>query len=180
MNIIKIESVFAELFNTIPTYEIEGKQTSKLFFGYGEQKALNQIITARSIKYPLLWYNLPNTVNMSNTGVNGVFDFVLACNTRFDYFNDQRFIKVFNRFLYPNLNLIMQSFRKANNIQLMHLKNKDFYEFTNYPNYGSPSEFNGKDKSKQVDYWDAINFKVRLSINNNCIGNFLYDTKNIF
>lgn len=184
MKTIKVEEILNNLFKTIPTYEVEGSQSDKLFFSYGEQKSLNQILTSKyrncEKAYPLLWYKMPNTLSVSNSGTTGVFDFVLAHNTNHEYFNDQRFKLVFDRCLYPNLQLIIQAFKKSGNIQLFNLNDNNVYEYTNYPNYGSPTTFEGKDKTKQVDYWDATGFRVKLKITNNCMGEISYDTKNIF
>lgn len=184
MTIFKVEEKLTELFNTIPVYELEpGVDSDKLFFHFGEQKALDQVLLAKQVNgqnaYPLLWYKLPNSLSANNIFVQGDFEFILAHNTKLDYFNDQRFNIVFNKVLFPNLNLVMQSLFKAKNVQINRVKGNDFYEYSNYPNYGNPTTFSGKDESKQIDYWDAIWFKVNLTINNNCMGDISYNINNI-
>lgn len=162
--IVKVEQIFDSLFDTIPVYD----GNNKLFFGYGEQKELNSILINKQKNgepcYPLLWYNLPNTLQVNRQYATGVFDFVLAHNTEIDLYNDQRFNTIFNNILYPHFSLVLQALQKANGIDLLKYSGVMEYEYTNYPNYGNPTTFEGKKEQKQVDIWDAINFKVRLNV----------------
>lgn len=177
--IIRVEKIFDALFATIPQYSAN----NKLFFGYGEQKELNSILvnSKQNSKYPMLWYNMPNTLDGNGQYVEGLFDFVLAHNTKLEWFNDQRFDKVFDAILYPHFSLVMQALNKANGIELFEVSENNKYRYTNYPNYGSPTTFEGKDKQKQVDIWDAMKFQVRLRVRDSqcdfCDIN--YDLKNL-
>ena len=179
MRVIRVEQILDELFATIPA--IDGN--NKLFFGYGEQKELNSILLSgkKNSKYPLLWYNLPNTLEGRLQYVEGDFDFVIAHNTELDWFNDQRFDKVFDAILFPHFSLVMQALNKAKGVDLFELSPNNFYRYTNYPNYGNPTTFEGKKEQKQVDIWDAMKFTVKLRINSNTCDfeNIKYDLKNL-
>lgn len=160
--IIKVEKVLEELFTDIQLTGID-----KLNFGYGDEKELDAIIIAKTMNnnkaYPLLWYKMPNEI--SNKPLDGYaegsFTFILAHNTQFDWFNDQRFDMVYETVLYPYLEEILRLFKKSKRV----MTEEDDYTTTNYPNYSK--DFN---KSEEVDYWDAIELKIDLKINNgiNC------------
>ena len=163
--ITRVENIFTELFATIPAVGTNNKIT----FHYGEQKELNSVLLTKQSNgtpcYPMLWYNMPNQLDGNNHYAEGVCEFVLAHNTQLDWFNDQRFTQVFDAVLYPNFNLVIQALDKANGISLLNVSgtsNKWSYE--NYPNYGSPTTFEGKEETKQIDFWDAIKFQVNLNI----------------
>ena len=178
--IIRVEQILDRLFETVPEIDNNGK----LFFGYGEQKELNAILLTKQKNetpcYPLLWYNLPNTLQGNRQYSEGNFDFVLAHNTTLDLFNDQRFNDIYDNILYPYFDLVIQAFDNAPGIDLFHISENNRYEYTCYPNYGSPTTFEGKDEQKQVDIWDAIKFKVKLRISSNCdFQNICYNLKNI-
>ena len=158
---IKVESIFTDLFATVPVYG----SNNKLTFHYGEQKELDAFLVAKkSNAYPLLWYNLPNTIDANSQYVEGEFEFVLAHNTNLDWFNDQRFTKVFEAVLFPYFELVMQGLNKANGISVLNLSNDTTYRYANLPNYGNPTNFEGKKQTKQVDIWDALKFTVKLNI----------------
>jgi len=188
MKPISVERLFYDVFDKIPTYEVNNVTSKKITFGVGEQKELNAVlITKQKNKlpaYPLLWYKLPNRdLTGGKDYVTGIFEFVLAHNTELDWFNDQRFEKVFETVLFPNFNLVMQTFQKHNRIDLLNYGSDPNikYGLGNYPNYGAPTSFEGKDKTKQVDFWDAIVFSVKLRIkaDNNCESNINYSLKDI-
>lgn len=178
--IFKVEEAFEQLFDTIPTYEIQtGVQSQKLLFSYGEQKALNQLLAARyennQSSYPLLWYLMPNpNEKVTRQYAYGDFEFVLATNSRPDLYNDQRMKENFAKILYPNLDLVMQAFFGANNFRITENKN-DIYSPVKMPNYGTPSE----EANKTIDYWDAISFKIGLQIFNRCTKPIVYNTNNL-
>ncbi|WP_438423134.1 hypothetical protein [Aquimarina macrocephali] len=178
---IKVEKIFREVFDTIPKYNIEtGNQTDKLFYHLGDQDELSNVLQTRQSNgqkaYPLLWYKLPNDLFEGETRVSGDFEFILAMNTQLDWFNDQRFNFVYNNYLYPNLQLVIQAFKGANNIQLNKIdNNNNFYRRTNYPNYGK--FVTGAEIPN--DYWDALLLKVNLTLTDNCMGEIKYNTKNI-
>lgn len=178
--IVRVERILDSLFDTIP--QING--CDKLFFGYGEQKELNAILITKQKNgtpcYPLLWYNLPNTLHGNSQYSEGYFDFVLAHNTELDLFNDQRFNQIFENILYPHFDLVLQALLGANGIELYDFTDNSKYEYTCYPNYGSPTTFEGKDKQNQVDIWDAIKFRVKMRISKECdFKNIKYNLKNI-
>lgn len=178
---INIEEVFEEVFNTIPTYQLPiGGESDNLFYDLGDQKELDRVLITRQENgkktYPLLWYKLPNEISENEVYARGDFEFVLATNTELDWFNDQRFENSYKHKLYPNLQLVLQAFRGADNITLNKVDNNNFYRRTNFPNYGE-AVTGGK---QPEDYWDALLLKVNLTITNNCVGQIRYDTKNIF
>ena len=179
MKVIRVEQIFDKLFDTVPQL----KDSNKLFFGYGEQKELNAILlnSVQDSKYPMLWYNLPNTLDAREQYAEGTFEFVLAHNTKLDWFNDQRFDKVFNDILFPQFSLVMQALKGADNIDLFELSPNVFYRYTNLPNFGNPMTFEGKKENKQVDKWDAMKFTVKLRVNNrNCdFCDMTYDLTNL-
>lgn len=180
MKPIIVEQVFDSLFDTIPQYE----DNHKLSFGYGEQKELNALLLTKQLNgnpcYPLLWYNLPNDLEGDNQYVEGMFDFVLATTTQLDWFNDQRFKYNFKEILYPHFSLVLQALSKANSITLFDISGNNKYRYTNYPNYGNPTTFEGKDEQKQVDIWDAIKFTVKLRVYGNCdFTNINYNLNNL-
>ena len=161
--IIKVEEIFDELFDTIPEYD----GNNKLFFGYGEQKELNLYLAQRPKNgdhcYPLLWYNLPNTLKGNKQYVQGTFEFVLAHNRTYELINDVSFRDIFGRILYPHFSLVIQALSKAG-FMLDIDSDANKYEYTNYPNYGNPPTHEGKDESIVIDIWDAIKFKVKLNV----------------
>ena len=179
--IVKVEQIFDELFDTIPIYD----GNNKLFFGYGEQKELNAILLARQKNgnpcYPLLWYNLPNTLEGNKIYSEGNCDFVLAYNTTGDLFNDQRFTQIFNEILFPHFSLVIQALEKANGISVLNISEDKKWKTTNYPNYGSPTTFEGKKQQKQVDIWDAVGFTLKLNIRKDAcrFDQIIYNTNNL-
>lgn len=161
---IIVEQIFEDLFDTIPVLT----NTDKLSFGYGDKKELDSILITKQrngqICYPLLWYNLPNTLDANERYVEGNFDFVIAHNTQLDWFNDQRFNINFKKILYPYFELVITALTKANGITPLYVTGNKKYKYTNYPNYGSPSANDGGSEQQQVDAWDAIKFTVKLQI----------------
>lgn len=177
---LNIDDVFRPLFNEIPQYHLStGNLSDKIFYHLGDQEELNEVLITKqhngSKAYPLLWYNLPNTFQENDLYANGDFDFVLAVNTSLDEFNDQRFNFSFKEKLYPNLNLLIQTFRGAQNVTLNRLSggSKMYWERTEYPNYGNATK-------ESEDYWDALKVKVNLTISKgNCQGKIKYNTENL-
>ena len=162
--IFKVEKVFEETFGGLT---ISGQDD--LNFGYGDERELDAIIVGKSMNqkkaYPLLWYKMPN--NVTNNPLmgycEGSFTFILAHNTKLDWFNDQRFENVYEAILYPYLEEILKAIGKSNRIS----SEDGAYSSTNYPNY---SKSITASSSERVDYWDAIELNIDLKINNgiNC------------
>lgn len=179
--IVEVERILDELFATINPYD----GNNKLFFGYGELDELNLYLAQRPKNgdhcYPLLWYNLPNTLQGNKKFVEGHFDFVLAHNRTYELINDQSFKDIFGKILYPHFSLVMQALTKAG--FLLDLDSEvTKYEYTNYPNYGNPPTHNGKEETMAIDIWDAIKFRVKLNIKKGSECGFCdikYDLNNI-
>lgn len=185
---IVVEERFREIFETVPTYPLEGEPEGlslPLVYWWGEQKELNRVLIEKQVNeenaYPLLWYIMPSQEREYRNGrIAGDFSFVLAMNTEYEWFNDQRWNSTFAKYLFPYYELIKQSLTKSGIINLFALDgNKQFFEFTKLPNYGNPTTFEGKDETKQGDFWDAILFKFRGEINDNCLQHIKYNIKNI-
>ncbi len=165
--IIKIEDVFQEFFSNIG--EIDG--IGKLHFGYGDEKELDNILLTKKVNrkkaYPLCWYLMPNKINVkpSQGYAEGNFTFLIAHNTRLDWFNDQRFKEVFTNVLYPYLEVILKAFDKSRRIMP-----DEEYETTNYPNYTKTQTNKDGKKTVHPEYWDALRLDIKLKINNgnNC------------
>lgn len=159
--IVKAEKVLEELFANVQLTGLDG-----LNFGYGDEKELDAVIITKSMNqqkaYPLLWYKMPNKVrNYPNLGyAEGTFSFILAHNTKLDWFNDQRFNQVYDTILYPYLEETLRLLGKSNRIMEV-----DDYDTTNYPNYSKSLK-----ETEQIDYWDAIELNIDLKISNgiNC------------
>lgn len=188
--IIDVERRFTEVFETIPQYVLEEtpivRNSSKLYFGFGEQKELDKILilekSQRESFYPLLWLNFPYRTQGNRVRTTGDYNFVLATNTKTEWGNQYRFSETFRQVLYPNFDLVMQALQKSKGIQMNKVSGNYYYDLDKYPNYGVETSFEGKSNTKQVDYWDAIKFKVNLTIDNDCIGvtpNIQYDTNNL-
>jgi len=154
---IRVEKVLEDTFKDV---QLEGLDSLK--FGYGDEKELDAVILGNKRKqmYPLLWYVMPNSVTIKDPYAEGTFNFILAHNTKLDWFNDQRFNKVYDAVLFPYLDEVIRLLGRSRRI--MH---NDEYTTTNYPNYS-------KDliKSEKPEYWDAIELSIALKINNgnNC------------
>lgn len=156
---IKVENILMDVFSDIAP--VTGH--NKLLFHFGEQKELNNVIQTRQeneqYTYPLLWYLMPNELTGYNGYVEGDMRFILAHNTELQWFNDQRFEKVFNEILQPNFDLVVKAIRKSSRMDFV---GEERFRYTNYPNYGNPTTFEGKDEAKQINYWDAIGFTINL------------------
>ena len=179
---VEITRIFEELFATIPAYD----GNYKLVFNYGEQVALNTFLLDKQKNqeptYPLLWYNLPSSTEGNGQYEEGVFQFVLAHNTKFEFDNPQRFNQVIHSILYPHFSLVMQALNKANGISVLNFSGTDKkYQKTDYPNYGVDLANSEGTVQKAVDIWDAIGFKVRLNIKANAcqFDKIKYDLNNI-
>ena len=162
---VPVVSILESLFATIPIYD----GNNKLFFGYGDQKELNTMLLVKQANgepiYPILWYLLPKDLEGSSISSEGFYDFVLAHNTTLDWFNDQRYLNVFEAILYPHFSLVMQALVKANGISVFNMSsNNKKWTYSEMPNYGNPIDFEGKEEAKQIDFWDAISFRVKLDI----------------
>lgn len=158
---IKVVDIFESLFATLPEYN----ENQKPFFHYGEEKELNRIILDRQSNqqhaFPLLWYNIPSIITESTNYTEGIFEFVIAHNTKTDWDNSQRFTNVFNEILFPCLDLVIQAFKQAMGIDLNFYPSRpSFYEYTSYPNWGNVQ----KTEQKIVDIADALKFKVKLRV----------------
>lgn len=164
---IQVENIFMKEFSDLEA--IPGH--NKLFFHFGEQKELDAVIQTRqennTYTYPLLWYLMPNRLQVKKRFAEGECSFVLAHNTDLNWFNDQRFKNVFNEILQPNFDLVLAKIKKSKNISLLEVGGGYDYDFINYPNYGKPTTF-CEDESESINFWDAIQFKVNLSIRNGC------------
>lgn len=156
---IRVEKVLNDLFNGI---QLDGLDSLK--FGYGDEKELDAVIIGkinnRQQSYPLLWYVMPNELSNDGNITEGSFTFILAHNTKDEYYNDQRFDLVYETVLYPYIEEVLRLLGKSNRI----MPSED-YRYTNYPNYSKEMK-----KHKQVSIWDAIELKIDLKINNgnNC------------
>lgn len=161
---IKVENIFAETFNGLA---VDGNDP--LFFHYGNQSELDTVITLRDENqkrnYPLLWYLMPNQLSVKKGQyAQGNCRFVLANNTDDEWLNDQRFDKIFNAVLHPCFEAICSAIDKSGGLEMLPLSSGQDYDYTNYPNYGSPSTFEGNEQAKQINYWDAIGFTMNLRI----------------
>ncbi len=156
---IKVENILQDVFSDIEP--VSGH--NKLLFHFGEQKELDSVIQTRQennqYTYPLLWYIMPNELTGYLGYAEGDMRFVLAHNTELEWFNDQRFREVFNTVLQPNFDLVIKKIKNASRLDFVGEFN---YRYTNYPNYGNPTTFEGKDSAKQINYWDAIGFTLNL------------------
>lgn len=161
---IQVENIFMEEFSNLEA--VNGHNS--LFFHFGEQKELDAVIQTRQenqdYTYPLLWYLMPNEVSVSTLWAEGEFDFILAHNTELEWFNDQRFKKVFNEILQPNLGIVLTAIGKSEKIERLKLSDGSDYRYLNYPNYGNPTTFEGQEEAKQINYWDAMRVTLRLRI----------------
>ncbi|WP_394749538.1 hypothetical protein [Spongiimicrobium salis] len=167
---VDVSKVFYDLFATIPL--LGG--SDRLVFDMGSKEYLGEIIISRQKNrqnaYPLLFRIMPNGHKIREDQSKGRFDFVLAHNTRLDWFNDQRYDKVFRKVLFPYMELIRQAFEGANGISLIRDAEGFWTDIKEFPNYGFEfTEGNRKEKkTNQVDYWDAISFSVELEIMQGC------------
>lgn len=168
MKVVRVEKILEEAFSNIET--IEGQDP--IWFGYGNSKELDAILTTKISNgkkaYPLLWYVMPNSLTQKDGYANGNFNFILAHNTRLDWFNDQRFNIVFEKTLFPYFEKVIDAIDSAKRIYTIE---EDEFKYTNHPNYSYNSRKEGKplSESKQIDIWDAMTFDIELSIkNNNC------------
>ena len=158
--IVKVEQILEDTFNNIKP--IDG--VDYLSYGYGDEKDLDVILLTKSANkqraYPLLWYMMPNSIEVVDGYAKGRFQFLLAHNTRLDWKNDQRFKESYDKVLFPWLEGVLDAFSRSHQITV-----KDGYKATNYPNYSKSLK-----KTKQVDYWDAIKLEIDLMVinKNNC------------
>ncbi len=176
---IVIELQLRELFATIPTYEITpGEQSLPLTYGFGTHKTLLQVLKQRrknnSSLYPLIWLIMPFNESQSYNSVRSRdLTLILAVNTLKPPLNPERYELTFRRYLIPNLELIKQALTLANNIRLLPLTTLEdedqFWNIIKFPNYGSPSTFDGNDENFTTDYWDAIQITFRGRFTQNCL-----------
>lgn len=169
---INVKNVFTELFSYIEPFQTEyGNQVSKPLFHLGDQSELDKVIMTadkNDVKpYPFIWYKLPNSLQENDHYIKGNFEFVIANLTEYHWLNDQRFDESFTKILYPISEKVINAFKQAGNVQLNYISDKNFWERTEYPNYGYRQGSKDQDKT---EYWDALLLKVNLTINNNCIG----------
>ncbi len=151
MNVIKVESYFETAFDAIE--QVSGQ--SKIWFGWGDQKELDRILLAKKkVKYPLLWYVMPNELKYQKGYANGTCKFFIAGNSNIDDFNDQRFTKVYNTLLFPYMENFFKAIQISKNISFT----DDTYSWENIPNYTKQNKTGG------VDYWDVISIKLDLTI----------------
>jgi hypothetical protein len=163
---IKVENILMDVFSGMDPVA----DHNPLLFHFGEQKELDSVIQTRQdngeYTYPLLWYLMPGQLSGFSSWVEGELRFVLAHNTDLNWRNDQRFEQVFNGILQPNFDLVLKKLDKSHVIEVMEFSDGSLYRFTNYPNYGNPTTFEGKKQAKQINYWDAIGFTLNLRIHN--------------
>lgn len=184
------EERFRDLFATIPTYPLESEpegQSLPLVYWWGEQKELNRVLIEKhknhESAYPLLWYLLPNEeieigLNSPSNRVRSTYQFVLAMNTKYDWFNDQRWDSTFAQYLFPYYELVKQALKKSGIVDLKKIDGaNNYFRYTKLPNYGVPTTFEGKDAAKQKDFWDAILFEFDGVLNDNCIADIKYNLK---
>lgn len=165
---IQVENILMDVFKDI---EAVGK-FNPLFFHFGNQKELDNVIQTRqenhNYTYPLLWYLMPNELKEKNGFAMGELSFVIAHNTRLDWFNDQRFKEVFNEVLQPNLDLVIRTLRRSTSVSVLYLSDGSEFRYTNFPNYGNPTSIDGDAEAKAINYWDALKFTVNLQIQEGC------------
>ena len=165
---IKVENIFIDVFKKVES--VQG--LNPLFFHFGNQKELDAVIQTRQenqlYTYPLLWYLMPNELKVNNGFAIGECTFVIAHNTRLDWFNDQRFKEVFNKVLQPNFDIALKTLRRSPSISVLDFSSGEEYRYTNFPNYGKPTSFDGDNEAQAINYWDALKFTVNLQIHDGC------------
>ena len=167
---IQVENIFIDVFKNI---ESVGNH-NPLFFHFGNQKELDAIIQKRQenqvYTYPLIWYLMPNELKVNNGFAIGECTFVIAHNTRLEWFNDQRFRNVFNEILQPNFDIALRTLRRSPSISVLDFPSGEEYRYTNFPNYGKATSFdrNNGSQAEAINYWDALKFTVNLQIHDGC------------
>ena len=160
MGVVKVESILMEVFSNVE--QVSGQDPLK--FGFGNQKELDKVLVAKQRSgnnaYPLAWYVVPNKLSHEAGRASGNFQFLIAHNTKLDWFNDQRFEKVFEAVLFPYLENTIQAFKLSPNIETPYM---DKYSWTNIPNY----PYESGNESKQIDFWDVVSWEIELSVSNN-------------
>lgn len=153
--IIQVEKYFETIFSNL---QVTGQDSLK--YGYGDELELDRILVMRNKNnkknYPLLWYLMPNELSHSFGAAKGICKFVLAHNSTLDWLNDQRFDNVYDTILFPYAEKVFEAINKSGNVSL---ESKDF-KWTNMPNYTEKA----LNKTKQVEFWDAILLKLDLRI----------------
>lgn len=172
------ELQLGELIATIPTYDVNGSPSLPLTYGWGTHKTLLQELRQRRQNeaplYPLVWLIMPFTEEHYDNSVRGSdFTLILAVNTRKDPLNPERYEFTFRQYLIPNLELIKQALKLANNITQLAItqsaSGNKYFDIVKFPNYGDPATFDGGDRNQVTEYWDAIQIKFRARFTQNCL-----------
>lgn len=164
---IIVQDILAKGFNMMP--EVGG---FKATYNWGTKEHLLRVLELfqdnNQSPYPLI-YQVSNTSTQRNQSNDATvqLELILAVReTDVSMLNEVRWEKNYKQLLYPVINYITQLFSKGANAFTWDGE----YTIMEYPNYGEGNQ------NYTIDLWDALRFETTITIKNNCINDFLYDT----
>lgn len=160
---IVVEDKLTELFDMIPSIQVNSNNLKKPVFSWGKKEELNRYVELyKSNLYPLIWL-LPteDTYNISSNLVTKRVVLILSTlETRQDILNPQRYRGSFEQVLNPLASYVVQALQ---NSSITRITNPDSITILKEPNYSDAGE------NATIDLWDAIRIECDVEFNNNCL-----------
>tara|TARA_R110000787_G_scaffold261374_1_gene366727 strand:+ start:6057 stop:6569 length:513 start_codon:yes stop_codon:yes gene_type:complete len=159
---IVTEYSIRDIIDMIPNIQINDSLSLKPKFHWGDEDELNRYIQLKKEdSYPLIWL-LPSTDKYEgsrNQYVNKTCSFVIATREiRKELFNDERYIRTFDRVLNPLSAFLIKGLTDSNITDRIGTE----FDLFKHPNYSAESESNGT-----IDIWDAVKLDIEIKFKDN-------------
>lgn len=164
---IVTEERLAELFDQIPSIQVNSSTSLKPVFSWGKKEVLNKWVEQYESKtYPLIWL-LPSEESynsLSGFTTRRVILIIAHLETRVELFNADRYSSSYDNVLNPLTNYVIQA---LSNSTITRLINSDDIKIFKEPNYSD------REKNGSIDLWDAVRIECDVEFNNNNDNNCL-------
>jgi hypothetical protein len=163
------EDRLREIFNYLPDVSVASGNFTPVFKVGDDAELIAFFKQAESLsKYPLLWLMQPfeEEHNFNLTKVDVDLSFILAVETAPDLLHSERLEKTFKPVLLPFANNVVEILRVSNTTSFSNPK----VRITKFTNQSIAEELGVVgDQARFIDLWDAIQLKLSLTINDNCL-----------